>query len=213
MLIIDFLYLVNILFNIYFINVFLGYEFTTFGIDVVKFINDDNFEYRTDPMTKVFPRVTKCSFYSYGASGTIQTHDAMCILPINIVNEKIYVFLWFWLAFLSGITLLDFVYQILITLNPVAIKFHLKLRLRNETNKRMDIDWQGMQHTLEVGDWKLLYILSKNMESMAYEEFLYELSRLHNKQNWFVNDKIVKSHCNSADNEDNIEDTKPIFAA
>ena len=59
MLIIDFLYLVNILFNIYFINAFLGYEFTTFGIDVVKFINDDNFEYRTDPMTKVFPRVTK----------------------------------------------------------------------------------------------------------------------------------------------------------
>ena len=80
MLIIDFLYLVNIIFNIYFINVFLGYEFTTFGIDVVKFINEDNFEYRTDPMTKVFPRVTKCSFYTYGASGTIQTHDAMCIL-------------------------------------------------------------------------------------------------------------------------------------
>ena len=78
---------------------------------------------------------------------------------------------------------------------------------------RMDIDWQGMQHTLEVGDWKLLYILSKNMESMAYEEFLYELSRLHNKQNWFVNDKIAKTHCNSADNEDTVEDTKPIFAA
>ena len=136
MLIIDFLYLVNILFNIYFINAFLGYEFTTFGIDVVKFINDDNFEYRTDPMTKVFPRVTKCSFYSYGASGTIQTHDAMCILPINIVNEKIYVFLWFWLVFLAGITVLDFVYQILVTLNPMAIKFHLKLRLRKETNKR-----------------------------------------------------------------------------
>ena len=136
MLIIDFLYLVNILFNIYFINAFLGYEFTTFGIDVVKFINDDNFEYRTDPMTKVFPRVTKCSFYSYGASGTIQTHDAMCILPINIVNEKIYVFIWFWLVFLAGITLLDFVYQILVTLNPMAIKFHLKLRLRKETNKR-----------------------------------------------------------------------------
>ena len=26
-----------------------------------------------------------------------QKHDALCMLPINVVNEKIYVFLWFWL--------------------------------------------------------------------------------------------------------------------
>ena len=43
----------------------------------------------------------------------------------------------------------------------------------------MDIDWETMNKTLQVGDWKLLYILSKNMESMAYEEFLYEFSKLH----------------------------------
>ena len=43
----------------------------------------------------------------------------------------------------------------------------------------MDIDWETMNKTLQVGDWKLLYILSKNMESMAYEEFLHEFSKLH----------------------------------
>jgi hypothetical protein len=135
MLLIDFLYLCNVGFNIFFIDVFLGYEFTTFGIDVVRFINQD-FEYRTDPMMKVFPRVTKCSFYTYGASGTVQNHDAMCILPINIVNEKIYVFFWFWLLFLACVTLLDFVYQVLISLNPIVVKFQLRLRLRKEINKR-----------------------------------------------------------------------------
>ena len=40
-----------------------------------------------------------------------------------------------------------------------------------------------MGKSLQVGDWKLLYILSKNMEALAYEEFLYELSRLH-QDNW-----------------------------
>ena len=25
----------------------------------------------------------------------VQKHDALCMLPINVVNEKIYVFLWF----------------------------------------------------------------------------------------------------------------------
>ena len=29
-----------------------------------------------------------------------QKHDALCMLPINVVNEKIYVFLWFWLLLL-----------------------------------------------------------------------------------------------------------------
>ena len=43
----------------------------------------------------------------------------------------------------------------------------------------MDIDWETLNKTLQVGDWKLLYILSKNMESMAYEEFLYAFSKLH----------------------------------
>ena len=56
---------------------------------------------------------------------------------------------------------------------------------------RMDIDWQGMEKTLQVGDWKLLYILSKNMESMAYEEFLHEFSRLH-KKDWQTNDGTEK---------------------
>ena len=135
MLVIDMLYLINLGFNIYFINVFLGFEFTTFGIDVVRFINED-FEYRTDPMTKVFPRVTKCSFYTYGASGTIENHDAMCVLPINIVNEKIYVFIWFWLLFLCGVSLMDMVYQVFIVFNPIAVKYHLRLRLRKETNNR-----------------------------------------------------------------------------
>ena len=43
-----------------------------------------------------------------------------------------------------------------------------------------------MEKTLQVGDWKLLYILSKNMESMAFEEFLCEFSRLHKKDGIYV---------------------------
>ena len=79
---------------------------------------------------------------------------------------------------------------------------------------RMDIDWYKMQHTLEVGDWKLLYILSKNMESMAYEEFLYELSRLHNKHDRIINEKDAQNSINNdADNEDIVDDKKPIFVA
>lgn len=47
-------------------------------------------------MDRVFPKVAKCTFHMSGASGSLETHDGLCVLPLNIFNEKIYIFLWFW---------------------------------------------------------------------------------------------------------------------
>lgn len=108
----SFLYLVNVVGQIFFTDCFLGYEFSTYGVTAASFL-ERAAEKRTDPMSRVFPRMTKCTFQKYGPSGTIQRHDAQCILPINIINEKIYVFLWFWFCILSVITLLDFCFTVL----------------------------------------------------------------------------------------------------
>nr|CAD7268722.1 unnamed protein product [Timema shepardi] len=59
---------VNVIGNIYFIDLFLGGAFMTYGTDVVRFSNMDQ-ENRTDPMVAIFPRLTKCTFYKFGASG------------------------------------------------------------------------------------------------------------------------------------------------
>ena len=34
----------------------------------------------------------------------METKDGLCVLPLNVINEKIYVFLWFWFIFLALIT-------------------------------------------------------------------------------------------------------------
>ena len=83
----------NVVGNIFFVDKFLGGAFLTYGSDVIKFSNM-NQENRSDPMIEVFPRVTKCTFHKFGASGSIQKHDALCVLALNILNEKIYIFLW-----------------------------------------------------------------------------------------------------------------------
>ena len=44
-------------------------------------------EDRIDPMSRVFPRVTKCTFHKYGGSGTIQNLDALCVLGMNIFSD------------------------------------------------------------------------------------------------------------------------------
>lgn len=93
----ELLNLLNVIGQIFLTDKFLGGEFLRYGIEVINFLDADP-ETRVDPMARVFPRITKCVFHKYGSSGTIQKHDAMCILALNIMNEKIYTFLWFWLS-------------------------------------------------------------------------------------------------------------------
>jgi hypothetical protein len=39
-------------------------------MDFLKFVNTDP-EDREDPMAKIFPKLTKCTFYLFGPSGDI----------------------------------------------------------------------------------------------------------------------------------------------
>lgn len=57
-----------------------------------------------DPLATTFPRVTQCSFKKFGASGTIETRESLCILPQNILNEKVFILMWFWFVLLATIT-------------------------------------------------------------------------------------------------------------
>ena len=61
----EMMYFLNVLGNIYLIDVFLGHEFSMYGLQVLAMMQDDS-ENRPDPMARVFPRVTKCTFWKYG---------------------------------------------------------------------------------------------------------------------------------------------------
>merc|ERR1719495_989367 len=155
-----------------FIDMFLGWEFSTYGMEVVSLMEDDQIG-RIDPMARIFPKVTKCTMRKYGPTGTIQTHDAICILPINIINEKIYVMLWFWLLILAVLTVLSLVYNTIILLFPSIRAMMLRdsrIQSRGIVRKLENISRQT-----QLGDWMLLYFLSKNMETPVWSELISEL--------------------------------------
>ena len=170
MLFIELLNLINVIANIYLVDIFLDGEFSTYGFEVLNFIEADP-ETRIDPMAKIFPKVTKCSFYKYGPSGTVQTHDSICVLPINSINEKIYVLMWFWFVALAFISVLSLVYHVFLMLTPAFTKMFLRSRALDQHDLHLD----AIGKYCEVGDWKLLYILSRNMEPVVFAEFLREL--------------------------------------
>jgi len=170
----DLLNVVNVIGQIYFINFFLGGVFMTYGTEVIDFMNMDDAN-RTDPMMKVFPRVTKCTFHHYGPSGTVNKKDALCILGLNIINEKIYVTLWFWLVILACLTAIYLIYVVAILAVPA---------LRNGMVSRKGRDREHKDHayhlvtnaSVGVGDWFMIFLVSRNMDSTMYNMFLEEIT-------------------------------------
>jgi len=167
----DALNLVNVIGQMFLINRFLGGVFMTYGTDVLNWSEAEP-EMRTDPMIDVFPRVTKCSFHKYGPTGTIEKHDAMCVLALNIINEKIYVTLWFWFIILVVVTVLYFIYSLAVITLPGMRKTMLERNAKHDLKERVD----HLMKKANLGDWFLLFLLSKNLDSVLFKEYLMKLT-------------------------------------
>lgn len=164
--------LINVIGQIYFIDKFLGGEFRNYGIDVVKYVNEEQ-QNRVDPMIRVFPRITKCTFHKYGSSGSVQKHDALCLLPLNILNEKLFVIMWFWfviLAILGGILL---IYRIILLLSRTS-RFVLLSCVSSLTSRN---DIKSLIPSINYGDWFLLYLLADNIANIHFRQFILELKK------------------------------------
>jgi hypothetical protein len=164
--------LINIIAQLYFMDHFFDGEFFSYGLRVMSF-SDQAQEERVDPMVYVFPRVTKCTFHKYGSSGSIQKHDSLCILPLNIVNEKTYIFLWFWFIILATMLSMLVVYRVIIIAVP-AVRPHL-LHARNRMVPREVA--AAISRKTDVGDWWILYMLGRNLDPIIYREVIAELAK------------------------------------
>lgn len=151
---------------------FLGDEFLAYGVKVFGMIGMDP-ENRTDPMSYVFPRMVKCTFKSFGASGTIQVRDVMCLIATNIINEKIFVFLWVWLVLLTTVTSIYLAYRLLL----IFVPYFRRLRLQMLVKTEMKHDVATVMKQASLSDWFLIYNLGMNMEMSVFSEFIHYFAR------------------------------------
>ena len=55
----------------------------------------------TNPMCRAFPRVAACDYHRFGPGGNSAGINALCILALNIINDKVFVVIWWWFLFLA----------------------------------------------------------------------------------------------------------------
>jgi len=165
---------VNIVGQIFLMDRFLGGEFSMYGLDVLGFTEMEARD-RADPMAVVFPKVTKCTFRKYGPSGTIENHDGLCVLPLNIINEKIYTFLWFWFIIVSAVTGLYLMYRAFILAGSGLRVALIQARTGRSFSKDKVVDIiedKSLNRLQQIGDFFLLYLISKNLDEVTNQELL-----------------------------------------
>lgn len=104
------LFVFNVIGQFFLLNAFLSSNFSFIGIDILTGSLDASLR---------FPRITFCDFIIRQYQN-IQQYTVQCVLPNNMLNEKIFIFLWFWLVLVSAVSvtsLLIYCYKLLISRN------------------------------------------------------------------------------------------------
>uniref|UniRef100_A0A5K4F321 Innexin n=2 Tax=Schistosoma mansoni TaxID=6183 RepID=A0A5K4F321_SCHMA len=99
-----FLYLINIIGQLFMMEKFVGNDSTFYGFRVLY----DLLKGREWFHSGNFPRVTFCDFEAKKL-GKNHKYTLQCVLPLNMFLEKIYIFLWFWHCLVGIITLSSFI--------------------------------------------------------------------------------------------------------
>ncbi|XP_023324554.1 innexin inx2 [Eurytemora carolleeae] len=160
----DFLNLINIVFNIIIMDWYLGSNFLTYGPTVISYQMGN---YPSDPFDNIFPKMTKCTLALYGPSGTVQNYDGLCVLPINVLNEKIYFLLWILLFPVAVLTVIDQGFWLVMVVskqlrNSLLCSFVLSSRPQIRQRLRKILE------SLPFSDWLVLYLVARNIDSVLF---------------------------------------------
>ncbi|XP_032673121.1 innexin inx2-like [Odontomachus brunneus] len=169
----ELLNLLNSMGQIYLLDVFLEGQFRRYGPLVSAFALEEDPYDRVDPMARLFPKMTKCTIHTFGPAGSVQTHDALCVLPLNVVNEKIFVVLWFWLVFLAGVGFLAVIYRIIVFSQFWARVYLLRGAARVLRRSKAE----RVVRVFHFGDWFLLQQLAENVNPVVYRELVNEIAK------------------------------------
>lgn len=152
--------------QLYIMDLVLGGQFLGIGNDILEL------ELLSRSLDKIFPKVVMCSMAYFGPSGGVVNNSGICTLPINIVNEKIYLVLWFWFLLLIVASLLCVTLQFILLFLPCTRYFLLQRKSPTSSSSHL---WSIIKQ-FNYGDIVLLQLIAQNVDKSQFAELLSQLA-------------------------------------
>ncbi|VEL27679.1 unnamed protein product, partial [Protopolystoma xenopodis] len=201
------LMLANAIGQLFMMQRFLGFPAndTMYGLMVLRNLLDG----RDWQATLVFPRVTYCTTRLKQLGVLHNTLTSQCVLPVNMLNEKIYIFLWWWISLAAALVVfsIGFWFNRLIFLSNGS-RFVLKFLLLHDKVRQVEreiVDKFAKKFLRRDGLFVLRMIYSNNGELIT-SELVCELwdsykARVNQKINPFTGVGSVHKDTSSGDTE------------
>ncbi len=126
-----------------------------------------------DPMCELFPKQVGCYYSRYGLGGGLDSRHGMCILGLNMINDKVFLIIWVWHYFMLTMGCIRVVTRLGQVLSSTVRLFLIRIKMHKYFKKNAHT--KHIQHYLmhcSIGDWFVLYQMSKNLNTRFFAEFL-----------------------------------------
>lgn len=140
--------------------------------DTIKSLFSSNFEDYERSAASVFPKQAKCKMYIFGPSQSVIKLDALCILPHNVINEKIFVILYMWMLVLLGLSILKLLHNICLLLSlKYRTKVFQQMTSTSLSNKSISI----ATNKCDIGYWFLFNLFAKNLDEVLVNDLVTDM--------------------------------------
>lgn len=172
------LYAANVIGQFFLLNAFLATDFNLYGFEVLSKLGQEE-AWKESPR---FPRVTLCDFRIRQLQN-IQTWTVQCVLPINLFNEKIFIFIWFWLVFVAVFTCANMVawfYRVIFKRNRAAyIKKYLKINNELHTGFDKKLCNKFAESYLRDDGVFVMRVIAKNSTDLVVTDLVDKMWKLY----------------------------------
>lgn len=138
---------------------------------------------------RIFPKLAKCLYTKTGSSGSSELRDSLCFLPLNVLNEKIFAFIYMWYILIIVLT----TFSLMCSIFAMASKRYRISRLRAIALLAFSGDQMcRITNQANYGDVFVLKMLGRNLTSYLYLDLMNDLlaMRKTRRVSFFSEEKV-----------------------
>lgn len=163
---------INIVGQICIMNAFVGDTFGSEGLYGQVFSRQPESRF-WNLLHQLFPTILMCSRHDIDPAEKLDHPYDVCIVPQNVINARIYVFIWLLLHAVAIISASVFIYHVFTLFFP-SIKCY---RLRSSKCTVPPNDRDVLFNKISIGSRFLLQMIQHNMNDLAYDQLIFSISQ------------------------------------